>query len=67
MPVMVNGKPEPLPQPPTLAALLTQVAPRPPFAVACNGDFVPRSAYDQHHIHVGDEIEIVHPAAGGLV
>jgi sulfur carrier protein len=54
-----------LPEPPTLAALLVVLAPPTPFAVACNGEFVPFANYAGCEIQPGDHIDIVHPAAGG--
>jgi sulfur carrier protein len=65
MSVLVNGRRHDLPEPPTLAALLLALAPPPPFAVACNGEFVPRGAYEDCSIDRGDRIDIVHPTAGG--
>jgi sulfur carrier protein len=65
MSVVVNGKLEPLPEPPVVSALLQRLALRPPFALARNGEFIPRDQYAQCGLHPGDEIEIVHPAAGG--
>ena len=41
MSVLVNGRMQNLPEPPTLAALLVALAPPIPFAVACNGEFIP--------------------------
>jgi sulfur carrier protein len=67
MSVTVNGRAQELPQERTLAALLALVAPSGPFAVARNGDFVPRDLYENCELHTGDEIEIVQPAAGGCV
>jgi sulfur carrier protein len=65
MSVLVNGRMQNLPEPPTLAALLVELAPRTPFAVACNGEFIPRANYAGREIQPGDDIDIVHPAAGG--
>jgi sulfur carrier protein len=65
MSVLVNGRMQNLPEPPTLAALLVVFAPPIPFAVACNGEFIPRANYARCEIHPGDHIDIVHPAAGG--
>jgi sulfur carrier protein len=65
MSVLVNGRMHNLPEPPTLAALLVALAPQPPFAVACNGEFVPCTNYAGCEIQPGDHIDIVHPAAGG--
>jgi len=65
MSLIVNGKPEPLPEPPVLSALLQRLSLQPPFALARNGEFVPRDQYAVCGLYPGDEIEIVHPAAGG--
>ena len=65
MSVLVNGRMQNLPEPPTLAALLVALAPPIPFAVACNGEFVPLANYAGCEIQQGDYIDIVHPAAGG--
>ncbi|ABC27058.1 thiamine biosynthesis protein ThiS [Hahella chejuensis KCTC 2396] len=35
------------------------------FAVAINGEFVPRSAYTQTAVNPGDMIDVVAPVAGG--
>jgi len=63
--VIVNGQTYPLPEPQTLAALLSQLSPAAPFAVACNAEVVPRGSYEQRRIRPGDRIDIVHPTAGG--
>jgi len=65
MSVLVNGRLHNLPEPPTLAALLVTLAPPIPFAVACNGEFIPRTNYAGCQIQPGDSIDIVYPAAGG--
>ena len=63
--VIVNGQTQPLPEPRTLAALLLSFSPAAPFAVARNGEFVPRGTYEDCRIDQGDRIDIVHPTAGG--
>ena len=63
--VLVNGQRHYLPEPPTLAGLLQALRPPTPFAVARNGEFVPRDTYEDCRIDRGDRIEIVHPTAGG--
>jgi sulfur carrier protein len=65
MSVIVNGKLHPLPEPPTVAALLLVLGPAAPFAVARNEELVPRATYMECSIQPGDRIDIVHPAAGG--
>ena len=63
--VLVNGKPYPLSQPGTLAALLRSVSLRAPFAVALNEEFIPRGTYEECLVHPNDRIDIIHPTAGG--
>lgn len=63
--VIVNGQTQELPESQTLAALLLSYSPSAPFAVARNGEFVPRGSYEDCHIDPGDRIDIVHPTAGG--
>ena len=65
MSVVVNGELRPVPEPPTVAALLLALAPAAPFAVARNEEFVPRAAYKECSIQPGDRIDIVHPTTGG--
>ena len=63
--VLVNGKPYPLPQSGSLAALLLSVSPPAPFAVALNEEFIPRGTYEDCLVHPNDRIDIIHPTAGG--
>lgn len=63
--VLVNGRMQNLPEPPTLAALLVALVPPTPFAAARNGEFIQRADYARCEIQPGDRIDIVHPAAGG--
>jgi sulfur carrier protein len=65
MSVFVNGQMQTLPERPTLAALLSELATLAPFAVAQNGEFIPRASYDDCQIRPGDQVDIVHPASGG--
>ena len=63
--VIANGKTYPLPEPRTLAALLSSLSPSTPFAVARNEELVARGTYDECRIEDGDRIDIVHPTAEG--
>lgn len=65
MSVVVNGCLQDLLESRTLAALLQDLEPPTPFAVACNGEFVPRGSYAERSLQPGDVIDIVHPMAGG--
>lgn len=51
----------------TLQALLesNQDQFTPPFAIAINGEFIPRSQYDCTPLNNGDELDIVSPVGGG--
>ena len=48
-----------------LSQVLEEFDPKPPFAVAVNGEFVPQSHYQQHVICEGDLIDVVAPIFGG--
>jgi sulfur carrier protein len=63
--VIVNGESRPLPEPQTLATLLTSLSAQAPFAVAHNEEFVLRRDYGACLISPGDRIDILHPTAGG--
>jgi sulfur carrier protein len=63
--VLVNGKPYPLLESETLAAVLRSVSPSAPFAVALNEEFIPRGTYEDCLVKPNDRIDIVHPTAGG--
>jgi sulfur carrier protein len=65
MPLTVNGREAPMPDPPTLENLLETLHTRQPYAVAWNDEVVQRSKYQQCNLMDGDRIEIVHPVAGG--
>jgi thiamine biosynthesis protein ThiS len=65
MPLKVNGREAPMPDPPTLESLLEMLQPRQPYAVARNEEFVQRSKYQQCSLLDEDRIEIVHPSSGG--
>ena len=49
----------------SLTQALNQFGARPPFAVAVNGDFVPRSQCDAKILNDGDSIELLSPIQGG--
>jgi sulfur carrier protein len=49
----------------TLSAFLEQYPPGGSFAVALNGEFVPRSRYADTLLAEGDELDIVAPVGGG--
>ena len=49
----------------SLSDLVLQVEPTPPFAVAVNMQFVPKSAYASTALCEGDSIEVIRPVTGG--
>ena len=65
MSIVVNGERHVLPSSMTMEALLHSLMPKPPFAAALNGGFIPASDYGEYVLNEGDRIEIVHPSAGG--
>ncbi|MBM3481764.1 MAG: sulfur carrier protein ThiS [Alphaproteobacteria bacterium] len=66
MEVRINGEPQRLDGPLTVATLLTQLGLDPrKIAVERNLEIVPRSAYGQMGVEDGDRLEIVHFIGGG--
>lgn len=63
--VLINHIPITLPAQTTLAQALQSIAAQPPFAVAVNLQFIPRSAYGATYLKAGDAIEVVQPITGG--
>lgn len=64
--IRLNGETQSIP-PGTIADLLVRqgVPRRRGVAVAVNGQVVPASAWDDHQIAPGDDVEIVKPIGGG--
>jgi sulfur carrier protein len=44
---------------------LEAIEARPPFAVAVNTVFVPRTQYATHTLNSGDRVEVISPVTGG--
>ncbi len=65
MNVTINQQPFTLPDAATVQDALATLAARPPFAVAVNTSFVPRSAYASCTLHEGDAVEVISPVTGG--
>lgn len=63
--VLCNGEPRALPAARTLAELLPELTTACDFAVAVNGEFVPKSAYGALRLADGDRVELVVPMEGG--
>ncbi|MCA0894388.1 sulfur carrier protein ThiS [Microbulbifer agarilyticus] len=66
MQLLVNGENVKLNDGASVAALLQQLGyTGETFAVAVNGDFVPRATYDATTLSAGDQLDIVAPVVGG--
>lgn len=65
MNIFINQIPHELHPAATVADAVAAIAARPPFAVAVNTTFVPRTGYAQHVLHPGDRVEIISPVTGG--
>lgn len=63
--VLINHQPHQLPQDATVAQAIEALNPRPPFAVAVNTQFVPKSEYANRLLAQDDEVEIIAPVTGG--
>lgn len=48
-----------------LTQVLEEYRAQPPYAVAVNGQFVPRGQYAATHLADGDRIDLVSPRQGG--
>jgi sulfur carrier protein len=65
MHVLINDIPHALPEPATVADALVAMNAMPPYAVAVNREFVPRSAYAAHALKNDDRLEVIRPVTGG--
>lgn len=65
MNLTINQQTHDLPEGATVADAITALAAKPPFAVAVNTVFVPKTQYIQHHLQTGDRMEIISPVTGG--
>ena len=65
MNVFINQQPTELPAQASVQDALAALAPTPPFAVAVNTLFVPRTQYAAHLLQDGDRVEVIAPVTGG--
>ena len=65
MNIFINQIPHDLPPGATVTDAVAALAARPPFAVAVNTTFVPRTGYAQHVLQPDDRVEIISPVTGG--
>ena len=66
MEIILNGEPRKIPEPCSVSQLLQQLdLTGKRLAMEINREIVPRSTFETHMIHPGDQIEIVGAIGGG--
>jgi sulfur carrier protein len=65
MNIQINQQTFSLSEPATVVDALAACGANPPFAVAINGDFVPRTQHAARALQEGDRLDVVRPVAGG--
>ena len=65
MRILANQIPRDLPSNSRITDLLTMIEARPPYAVAVNLQFVPKTRHAEYVLHENDQVEIIAPVTGG--
>ncbi|GAB3358333.1 MULTISPECIES: sulfur carrier protein ThiS [Giesbergeria] len=65
MNLTINQQAHQLPDDATVVDAIAAIGARPPFAVAVNTVFIPKTHYAQQQLHTGDRVEIISPITGG--
>ena len=65
MRVIVNQIEYELPSQSMISDALSLINAKPPYAVAVNLNFVPKTKYDQFPLNENDQIEVITPVTGG--
>ncbi|RZL66410.1 MAG: sulfur carrier protein ThiS [Variovorax sp.] len=65
MNILINDTPFTLAPSATVADALFALNVVPPYAVAVNREFVPRSAHATHTLQPDDKVEVIRPVTGG--
>jgi sulfur carrier protein len=65
MDIHINSQAFTLPDDARLADALASYGALPPYAVAVNGEFVPRTQHGTRALASGDRVDVVRPVAGG--
>ena len=65
MRILANQIPRELPSNSRITDLLTMIEARPPYAVAVNLQFVPKTRHADYVLHENDQVEIIAPVTGG--
>jgi sulfur carrier protein len=65
MRIIANQIPRDLPANSRITDLLMMIEARPPYAVAVNLQFVPKTRHAEYVLHENDQVEIISPVTGG--
>ena len=65
MRIMVNQVAKEVPDQSTIDDVLLLINAQPPFAVAVNYEFVPKTRHSEEVLHEDDEMEVIAPVTGG--
>ncbi|WP_114638537.1 sulfur carrier protein ThiS [Polynucleobacter necessarius] len=65
MRVIVNQVAYELPSHSVITDALSLINAKPPYAVAVNLNFVPKTQYAEYTLHENDQIEVIAPVTGG--
>jgi sulfur carrier protein len=65
MRVIANQIPRELPSNSRVTDLLAMIEAKPPYAVAVNLQFVPKTRHAEYILQENDEVEIIAPVTGG--
>jgi sulfur carrier protein len=65
MRILANQIPRDLPSNSRITDLLTMIEAKPPYAVAVNLQFVPKTRHAEYVLQENDQVEIIAPVTGG--
>jgi sulfur carrier protein len=65
MRIIANQIPRELPSNSRITDLLTMIEAKPPYAVAVNLEFVPKTRHAEYILQENDQVEIIAPVTGG--
>ena len=65
MRILANQIPRDLPSNSRITDLLEMIEAKPPYAVAVNLQFVPKTRHAEYVLHENDQVEIIAPVTGG--
>jgi sulfur carrier protein len=63
--IIANQIPRELPSNSRITDLLAMIEAKPPYAVAVNLQFVPKTRHAEYILHENDQVEIIAPVTGG--